>query len=123
MNSLDYNYKIAYKKNDYNEQRIIVFTQRALPNGKEISIEIPEEDLSIVLSKLSNIHSIIDDPIIPYEENDLDKQIVEPNIIQTLVALFLSGVPIKDLATQYNYPEETIKSHLEYKGIVIFDEI
>jgi hypothetical protein len=122
MSTINYNYKIAYKL-DENGNRIIEFTQRELSSGgNAISIDIPENDLPVVVSKLSNIFSIIDEPIVPFEEKK-EEIILEPNIIQTLVALFLSGVPVKDLATQYNYPEETIKSHLEYKGIVIFDEI
>jgi hypothetical protein len=122
MSTINYNYKIAYKL-DENGNRIIELTQRELSSGgNAISIDIPENDLPIVVSKLSNIFSIIDEPIIPFDEKK-EEIILEPNIIQTLVALFLSGVPVKDLATQYNYPEETIKSHLEYKGIVIFDEI
>jgi hypothetical protein len=122
MSTINYNYKIAYKL-DENGNRIIEFTQRELSSGgNAISIDIPENDLPIVVSKLSNIYSIIDEPIIPFDEKK-EEIFLEPNIIQTLVALFLSGVPVKDLATQYNYPEETIKSHLEYKGIVIFDEI
>lgn len=122
MSTINYNYKITYKL-DENGNRIIEFTQRELSSGgNAISIDIPENDLPIVVSKLSNIYSIIDEPIVPFEEKK-EEIVLEPNIIQTLVALFLSGVPIKDLATQYNYPEETIKSHLEYKGIVIFDEI
>lgn len=122
MSTINYNYKIAYKL-DENGNRVIEFTQRELSSGRNaISIDIPENDLPIVVSKLSNIFSIIDEPIVPFEE-EKEEIILEPNIIQTLVALFLSGVPVKDLATQYNYPEETIKSHLEYKGIVIFDEI
>ncbi|MCZ8089552.1 MAG: hypothetical protein O9282_08340 [Flavobacterium sp.] len=122
MSTINYNYKIAYKL-DENGNRIIELTQRELSSGgNAISIDIPENDLPIVVSKLSNIFSIIDEPIIPFDEKK-EEIFLEPNIIQTLVALFLSGVPVKDLATQYNYPEETIKSHLEYKGIVIFDEI
>ena len=122
MSTINYNYKIAYKL-DENGNRIIELTQRELSSGgNAISIDIPENDLPVVVSKLSNIFSIIDEPIVPFEEKK-EEIILEPNIIQTLVALFLSGVPVKDLATQYNYPEETIKSHLEYKGIVIFDEI
>lgn len=122
MSTISYNYKITYKL-DENGNRVIEFTQRELSSGgNAISIDIPENDLPIVVSKLSNIYSIIDEPIVPFEEKK-EELVLEPNIIQTLVALFLSGVPIKDLATQYNYPEETIKSHLEYKGIVIFDEI
>jgi len=122
MSAINYNYKIAYKL-DENGNRVIEFTQRELSSGgNAISIDIPENDLPVVVSKLSNIFSIIDEPIVPFEEKK-EEIILEPNIIQTLVALFLSGVPVKDLATQYNYPEEIIKSHLEYKGIVIFDEI
>jgi hypothetical protein len=122
MSTINYNYKIAYKL-DENGNRIIELTQRELSSGgNAISIDIPENDLPIVVSKLSNIFSIIDEPIVPFDEKK-EEIFLEPNIIQTLVALFLSGVPVKDLATQYNYPEETIKSHLEYKGIVIFDEI
>lgn len=122
MSTISYNYKITYKL-DENGNRVIEFTQRELSSGgNAVSIDIPENDLPIVVSKLSNIYSIIDEPIVPFEEKK-EEIVLEPNIIQTLVALFLSGVPIKDLATQYNYPEETIKSHLEYKGIVIFDEI
>jgi hypothetical protein len=122
MSTINYNYKIAYKL-DENGNRIIELTQRELSSGvNAISIDIHENDLHIVVSKLSNIFSIIDEPIIPFDEKK-EEIFLEPNIIQTLVALFLSGVPVKDLATQYNYPEETIKSHLEYKGIVIFDEI
>ena len=122
MSTISYNYKITYKL-DENGNRVIEFTQRELSSGgNAVSIDIPESDLPIVVSKLSNIYSIIDEPIVPFEEKK-EELVLEPNIIQTLVALFLSGVPVKDLATQYNYPEEIIKSHLEYKGIVIFDEI
>ncbi|MBM6499168.1 hypothetical protein [Flavobacterium macrobrachii] len=122
MSTINYNYKIAYKL-DENGNRIIEFTQKELSSGgNAISIDIPENDLPIVVSKLSNIYSIIDEPIIPFDEKK-EEIFLEPNIIQTLVALFLSGVTVKDLSTQYNYPEEIIKSHLEHKGIVIFDEI
>ena len=46
---------------------------------------------------------------------------LRPNVIQTLVALFLSGIPVTDLSRQYNYPEEIIKFHLEEKGIILLD--
>ena len=75
-----------------------------------------------IMKKLSNIRSIVDEPIIPYEEQKPTNIELEANIVQTLVALFFSGVSIQDLATQYDYPEELIKNHLESKGIVIFDD-
>jgi hypothetical protein len=121
MKLTDYNYKTSYKLDNYG-QRVIVLHQTTVPKGEEKSLEIPEDDLDIIIKKLSNIKSIVDDPIIPYEEQQNNKIQLEPNIVQTLVALFFSGVSIQDLATQYDYPEDLIKNHLESKGIVIFDD-
>ncbi len=76
-----------------------------------------------VIMKLKGSVSIVDDPIIPFENQEPQSKVVlEQNIIQTLVALFLSGVSIEDLSKQYDYTEELIKFHLEDKGIIIFDE-
>lgn len=121
MNTISYNYKIQYKLNGY-EKRVVILSQTSIPKGEEKSLEIPEEDLENVIMKLSNIRSIIDEPIIPFQEQTAKPEL-EQNIIQTLVALFLSGVSIQDLSKQYDYPESLIKEHLEEKGIVIFDEI
>jgi hypothetical protein len=121
MKVTDYKYKTSYKIDDYG-QRIVVLNQITVPKGDERSLEIPEDDLDIIIKKLSNLKSIVDEPIIPYENQKTDDIVLEPNIVQTLVALFFSGVSIQDLATQYDYPEELIKTHLESKGIVIFDD-
>jgi hypothetical protein len=122
MNTTDFNYRIQFRLNGL-DKRIIVLSQIPIPKGEENVIEIPEEDLETVIMKLSNIRSIVDDPIIPFEEHENRKVELEPNIIQTLVALFLSGVSIGDLSKQYDYSEDLIRYHLEDKGIVIFDEI
>lgn len=121
MNVTDYNYKIRYKLDDFGK-RIVMLYQTPIPKGEEKFLEIPEDDLDIIMKKLSNIRSIVDEPIIPYEEQKPTNIELEANIVQTLVALFFSGVSIQDLATQYDYPEELIKNHLESKGIVIFDD-
>jgi hypothetical protein len=122
MKKQEYSYTISYRMDDY-DNRIVVLSQTELPKGPTNTFEIPESDLGNVVTKLSNVKSIIDEPIVPFEQQTDNRLKLEPNIIQTLVALFLSGVSLKDLSNQYDYPTDIIKMHLEEKGIVIFDEI
>ncbi|HOD10265.1 MAG TPA: hypothetical protein PLH25_01220 [Flavobacterium sp.] len=121
MINTSYNYSLHYKSNSADE-KIVVLTQARNNKGEENSLEIPESDLSNLITKLSNFKEIVDTPIIPIPDMDEVKiEPLRPNVIQTLVALFLSGIPVTDLSRQYNYPEEIIKFHLEEKGIILLD--
>lgn len=120
MDTANFNYSIHYKNNGANG-KIVVLTQALNNKGEENTLEIPESDLGNLITKLSNFKDIVDTPIIPIPEMQEEIEPLRPSIVQTLVTLFLSGIPVHDLSRQYNYSEDIIKFHLEEKGIILLD--
>ena len=121
MDTANFNYSIHYKNNGANG-KIVVLTQAPNNKGEGNSLEIPESDLGNVITKLSNFRDIVDTPIIAIPEKEEEKiEKLRPNIVHTIVTIFLSGIPVPDLAKQYDYSEDIIKFHLEEKGIILLD--
>ena len=121
MKAINFRYSINYKAND-NDKKIIILTQMPFFRGSETSIEIPLDDIDSVIESLK----FAKDEVKSIELSEIrrvNKVILEPSIVNTLVSLFLSGIPTSVLAKQYEIDEEVVRENLEEKGIILFEEI
>ncbi len=121
MKTINFRYSISYKATN-SEQKIIVLTQRPYFRGVETIIEIPLEDIDSMLDSLKKAK----DELTKIEISEIrrvNKIILDPLTINTLVALFLSGVSTAVLSKQYEINEDVIKENLEEKGIILMEEI
>ncbi|WNM18131.1 hypothetical protein [Flavobacterium capsici] len=121
MQSTDFRYTIHFKVNEAN-QKMIVLNQSPFFKGNGTEIQIPLDDIDSVIYSLktakdeANSLSLSQFSVDPIVE-------IEPSIVNTLVSLFLSGIPIPVLSNQYEIDEPTIRYNLESKGIILMDEI
>jgi hypothetical protein len=114
MNS-DFNYKTTVE-NENSDKAIIVLKRISQKSGKTKLFKFPVENIDSILKLLYTTKNDIDNI-----ESPLFVTAIETPILDTLVGLFLSGISIKDLASQYNYSEKRIKLNLEEKGLILFD--
>ena len=113
-----YNYSIDLK-NEKKASKTVVLKQVSQNNTQINIFEFPSKDLDIIIDALhKSKKSLVGFNGYTYSDNDE----INPIILDTLVELFFSGISITDLSTQYNLSESVIKSNLERKGIVLFDE-
>jgi hypothetical protein len=112
-----YNYSIDLK-NEKKTAKTIVLKQVSQNNSEINTLEFPSNDIDVIINALHQSKI----SIVGLNTNVNNKQEINPIILDTLVELFFSGISIADLATQYNLSELLIKTNLERKGIVIFDE-
>ena len=120
MNATNFRYSISYKVNDA-DKKIVVLTQMPFFKGTESVIEIPLEDIDSIIDSLKSAKGEIKN----LELNEIKKAtkvVLEPNIINTLVSLFLSGISVSVLSSQYNIDEEVVKENLEEKGIILMED-
>lgn len=121
MKATNFRYSISYKANDL-DKKIIVLTQMPFFKGSETAIEIPLDDIDSVIDSLKFAKEEVKS-IELSEIRKVNKIILEPSIINTLVSLFLSGIPTVVLAKQYGIDEDVVKENLEEKGIILLEEI
>jgi len=113
-----YNYSIDLK-NEKNTAKTIVLKQISQSNSEINILEFPTNDIDVIIETLhKSKRNIVGLNGHSGSHNDE----INPIILDTLVELFFSGITIPDLSTQYNLSELLIKTNLERKGIVIFDE-
>nr|WP_294777924.1 hypothetical protein [uncultured Flavobacterium sp.] len=113
-----YNYSIDLKNVKKTTQTVVL--KQVSHNNHEVNIfEFPTNDIDAIIDALYKSKKSLNnhDVFLPNHEEEIN-----PIILDTLVELFFSGISIKDLSSQYNLPEYLIKSNLERKGIVLFDE-
>ncbi|RKS02645.1 MULTISPECIES: hypothetical protein [unclassified Flavobacterium] len=116
MNNV-YNYSIDLK-NEKKIEKTVVLKQLS-QNSKEINtLEFPSDDIDAIIDALHQTKKAFVG-LNGYHKED---ESINPIILDTLVELFFSGISIRDLSSQYNLSELLIKTNLEKKGIVIFDE-
>jgi DeoR/GlpR family transcriptional regulator of sugar metabolism len=102
--------------NENSGEALIVLKKISQKNGKAKLFKFPLSNIDSVISLLYNTKN----DIAQSENSTTPIEIITP-ILDTIVSLFLSGISVKDLATQYNYSQETIKINLENKGLILFD--
>lgn len=121
MKDINFRYSINYKASD-EDKKIVVLTQMPFFKGSETAIEIPLDDIDNVIDSLKFAKEEVKS-IELSEIRRVNKVILEPGIVNTLVSLFLSGIPTNVLAKQYELDEEVVKENLEEKGIILLDDI
>jgi hypothetical protein len=119
MNTTNYIYNIYYKANG-NVKDVVVITQIPYVFENELhTIEIPLDDIDKVISKLHDAKGIMDSPLSNPLQLNGQQENLSPNIVETLVLLFLSGISIEHLSMQYEYSTDVIKKYLEDNGIIL----
>lgn len=119
MNTTNFIYNIYYKANSI-EKDVVVITQIPYIFDNELhTIEIPLDDIDKVIAKLHDAKEILDNSVSKTEDQETETVVLSPNIVETLVFLFLSGVTIENLSEQYEYSAEVIKKYLEDNGIIL----
>lgn len=119
MDTANFRYDIDFKLNPEN-QKTIVLIQTPFFKGSETSIEIPIEDIDNLVKLLKYTKTDID--YIDFDElAKPKKEKLDPNIVNTLATLYLSGISTGILANQYSIDEHIVKENLEEKGIILFD--
>ena len=113
-----YNYSIDLK-NEKKAAKTIVLKQISQSNSEINILEFPTNDIDVIIDTLHKSKKSI---IGLNGRSDSYSDDINPIILDTLVELFFSGISIADLSTQYNLSQLLIKTNLERKGIVIFDE-
>ncbi|HPW98596.1 MAG TPA: hypothetical protein PK218_08550 [Flavobacterium sp.] len=121
MKSTNFRYNINYKASD-DDTKIIVLSQLPFFKGSETEIEIPLNDIDNVIESLKFAKDEIKNIDLD-EIREVSKVILDASIVNTLVSLFLSGIPTSVLAKQYDLDENVVKENLEEKGIILFEEI
>lgn len=113
-----YNYSIDLKNTKKTDKTVVL--KQVSQNNHEVNIfEFPSNDIDAIIDALYKSKKSL---IIQNDYHVSANEDINPIILDTLVELFFSGISITDLSSQYNLPEHLIKSNLERKGIVLFDE-
>jgi hypothetical protein len=119
MDTANFRYDIDFKLNS-DDQKIIVLIQKPFFKGAETSIEIPVDDIDNVVKLLK--YTKDDMYYLDFDElSKIKKERLDPDIVNTLATLYLSGISIRILANQYSIDEHIVKENLEEKGIILFD--
>ena len=121
MDDSNFRYSINFMATD-NDKKIIVLSQMPFFKGSETAIEIPLDDIDSVIDSLKYAKEEIKRTELS-QIRMLNKVTLEAGIVNTLVALFLSGIPTDVLANQYDIDEDNEKKNQEKKGIILLDEI
>jgi hypothetical protein len=113
--SILYDFKTVLKRGEI-DNHFIILKKVSRENGKTKLFKFPADSIDTIIALLQDTKSIISE----IETNE-ETYLIESSIIDTMVSLFLSGISIEDLSTQYNYSEKLIKYNLEKKGLILFD--
>jgi hypothetical protein len=121
MPNTDFRYSIHFKVNDANK-KIIILNQKPFFKGKEAEIQIPVDDIDKIIYSLKNAKEEASSAQAAGLFNE-HKVELDQSIVNTLVSLYLSGIPIDVLSSQYSIEEPIIRYNLEEKGIILMDEM
>ncbi|MGL2963499.1 hypothetical protein ACSVH2_06730 [Flavobacterium sp. RSB2_4_14] len=105
----EYDYKTILE-NEESDTAFVVLKKISQKNGKAKLFKFPVENIDTVISLLYNT-----------KESLTVSTDIETPILDTMVSLFLSGISLEDLSTQYNYSKKRIRLNLEKKGLILFD--
>jgi hypothetical protein len=97
-------------ENEETDTTFVVLKKISQKNGKVKLFKFPVENIDTVISLLYNT-----------KESLTVAKDIDASILDTMVSLFLSGISLEHLSTQYNYSKKRIRLNLEKKGLILFD--
>jgi hypothetical protein len=118
MKSKYHDYSVYFQKNAIGQFNIIL-TQKHQIDGIENTLEIPIDEIQDIISMLRSAKKETNSAM--YDNVKIVEPLINSDILDEMIPLYLSGVTIDSLAKQFGISYENIKYNLEKCGIIIFD--